>query len=135
MSGISRSHMVVLASTMCALACAGSHRLVEVTRKQSVHTNVSAAETLAILATAERWLLDQLAANQHNAGGLRKVILTSVQVDGPIATVQGCGAFYDYVVPERYAIEVIAVREDATWRMHSWAVSLENLHGPRVPCR
>lgn len=68
-------------------------------------------------------------------GGLRRVLLQSVQVDDQLAIISGCGTFYSFVIPESYAITLVVMRNTNTWTMHSWQVDTDGLHGPPEPCR
>lgn len=105
-----------------------------VERAARVSSNVSDPETEAVLAAAERGLVETLTASPPGAGGLERALLTSVQVDGPLASIDGCGTFYGFAIPERYAIALTAVREAEGWKLHSWQVVTDGLHGPRQLC-
>lgn len=125
-----------LFATAFLTACAGATQPLRVDRAAQVKTNTSPAETAAILNAAHTGLIDQLMKSETAArGGLRRAVLQSVQVDGPMAMVTGCGSFYYFAVPESHAITLIAMKDANGWSLHSWQADTDGLHGPLQPCR
>jgi len=127
--------LVWLPLVLILAGCSSASRPIVVTRSEHVRSNASAEETEPVLAAAESGLrADLLAGEAAHRGGLRHAVLTGVQVDGVLATVDGCGTFYDYLIPERYAIFLTMVKREGGWSLDSWQVQTDGLHGPRQPC-
>ena len=121
--------------TIFALACAGARAPVQVVRGERIKSTASAAETEAVLAAVEEGLRRKLEeANGSESGGIRRVVLNAVEVDGPLAMVNGCGTFYEPFLPERYALFMVATKNGERWEFHSWEVVSDGLHGPREAC-
>ena len=123
------------AVSLLIVACAGANAPIRVTHAPHVSSNIAPRETEMLLADVERDLLDLLESGQNaSRGGLRRTVFTSVHVDGPVATIEGCGRFYDYLFPDQYTIDLVAVKHHEQWHMHSWHVRTDGLEGPPEPC-
>lgn len=116
-------------------SCATSTLPVEVMVATPVDSNISSSETGAVVAATQKWLTEELQRDPQRRGGLRKATLTAVRADGRVAVIEGCGTFYDYTIPQRYLIVLVALHDTDGWKLNSWEVVLESLHGPPLPCR
>jgi len=127
---------VCCVAALLLTSCAAGPQPLQLTRAAHLETNTSAAETDAILRAIEQGLRDEAAsAAQQTHGALIRAALQSVQVDGHLALVAGCGTFRYVPLRESYAITLIAAREGSGWALHSWQVETDGLHGERQSCR
>jgi hypothetical protein len=121
---------------MLLTCCTGATQPLQIRRAAQVATNASPAETEAILSAVQDGLAEQLTNSETaSRGGLRRAVLHSVEVDEPLAMVTGCGTFYDFAIPESYAITLTSVRNAHGWSLDSWQVDTNGLHGPPEACK
>ena len=126
--------MTLVLAAMC-LTCASASAPIKVSASADLESNASREETAVAIQSAVRGLQSRLEAGEAaTRGGLRRAVLNSVRIDGNLAFVGGCGTFYDTILPERFAIGLVLVRQASGWELHSWQVETDELHGPPEPC-
>ena len=99
-------------------------------RSPALRSELTPQETDVILTDAAGWM-----KSDRSRGDLRALRFDSIQADPPLLMIFGCGTFGGTVFRERRAVTIIAVRDGAGWRMHSWQVDTDGLHGPPMSCR